>query len=260
MTIVDSIAQRVHVIRAFILRDMRSRYGRSYVAYLVAILWPLTHLVGLTFLVSLMRGNTPLYGDETAVFIATGAIPYILVMYPSRLVSSTIDNNRSLFVFPVVRAIDMLIGRIIIEFLTASVVLALFFAGVSAFGFDIMPKDTQQAGLAILVTIYFSIAFGMLSAIIAALFRFWHVAMAVLMVGLYLTSGIFTPVSTMSSQFRDILWFNPLAHCVEWLRSSYYVGYGEGFISRGYIIWWANGMLFLALLGERFIRGKLFSQ
>lgn len=256
----EAIRNHINVIGAVILRDMRTRFGRSHLGYILAILWPLTHLVGITVIFSMLRRSAPIFGTDNAVFLATGALPYILVMYPSRMTSFAIDMNKSLFIFPVVSALDLIIARATVEFLTAFCVVLIFAAGCLIFGVNIIPRDTSTAATAILATVYFSVCFGLLSTILVALTDFWKTGSAIVMVFAYISSGIFFPMSSLSPRAQSILSLNPLTHCVEWLRSAYYVGYGDSFVSRQYVFWTATVMLFLCLAGERFLRGRLMKQ
>lgn len=255
-----TIRRRLDVIGAIMLRDMRTRYGRSHFGYVIAILWPLSHLTGLTAVFTLLRRSAPIFGTDNAVFLATGVLPYILVLYPSRMTSIAIDMSKALFIFPAISALDIIIARAIVEFLTAFVVIIIFASGCALFGVNLIPNDLRIAAAAIFATVYLSICFGLLSTIIVALLDFWKVLSILLLILAYLTSGVFLPMSTLSPDIQSILSFNPLTHCVEWLRSAYFIGYGETFISRPYVFWTATTMLFLALVGERFIRGRLMLQ
>ena len=255
-----SVKTRLDVIGAVVLRDMRTRFGRSHLGYILAILWPLTHLVGITIIFSVLRRSAPIFGTDNAVFLATGALPYILVMYPSRMTSFAIDMNKSLFIFPIVSPLDLIIARVIVEFITAFTVVILFALGCLMLGIQIIPRDINVASAAIFTTVYFSVCFGLISTILVALTDFWKTASAIVMVFAYISSGIFVPMDTLSAKAQNILSYNPLTHCVEWLRSAYYIGYGDSFISKEYVFWTATVMLLLCLLGERFLRGRLMKQ
>lgn len=253
----NKICHRLNVIGAVILRDMRTRYGRSHLGYVIAIMWPLSHLVGLTTIFTLLRSSAPIFGSDNAVYLGTGILPYILVLYPSRMVSLAIDMNRQLFIFPEIKALDIIIARVVLELITAFIVVVIFSLGCALLGINILPRDPRVAAAAIFVTVYLSISFGLFSTIIVALVDFWKVGLVLLLIVVYLTSGVFLPMATLSPDLQRIFSWNPLTHCVEWLRSAYFLGYGASFISRAYVIWVSTSMLFLALVGERFMRGRL---
>jgi capsular polysaccharide transport system permease protein len=256
--VVEQLRMRWTVIYALMLRDMRTRFGRSYLGYLIAVAWPLTHLVVIVAIGVSVNKLLPIGGDP-AVFIATGVAPYILCLYPSRLMGHAIELNKPLFLFPAVRPLDLILSRAIIEFLTAFLVVALFFCGAYLSGIELMPIDIETGATAILATVYFAIAVGILNTIISSILRFWHVAFIVLMLFLYITAGVLTLPSMMSPTLRGWVSYNPVFQCVEWLRSAYYEGYGDAYLSKSYLLSLATFFLFLGLLGERFIRGKLMA-
>jgi capsular polysaccharide transport system permease protein len=255
---IQSLRLRWAVIYALMLRDMRTRFGRSYLGYLIAIAWPLTHLGAIVVIMSYVNRVLPMGGDPT-VFIATGVTPYVLCLYPSRLMGYAIELNKPLFLFPAVRALDLIVSKAIIEFLTAFVVVSLFALGAYMAGVDLTPIDLETAATAILATVYFAISVGFLNTMISSILKFWHTIFILVMLFLYLSAGIFTLPTSMPQSVQNMLWYNPLFQCVEWLRSAYYEGYGDGMLSKSYLLWVATVCLCVGLLGERFIRGKLLS-
>jgi capsular polysaccharide transport system permease protein len=254
----DQFRARWNVIYALMLRDMRTRFGRSYLGYLIAIAWPLTHLIAIVAVTTFANKILPLGGDP-AVFISTGAMPYILCLYPSRMMGYAIELNKPLFLFPAVKPLDLIISRAIIEFLTAFVVVGLFFFGAFLAGVDLTPIDIEKGATAILATVYFAISLGILNTIISSIISFWPIAFIILMLFLYVTAGVFMLPTALPANIREIVWYNPLFQAVEWLRSAYYEGYGDAMLSKSYFLALATVCLFIGLLGERFLRGKLVS-
>jgi capsular polysaccharide transport system permease protein len=92
---------------------------------------------------------------------------------------------------------------------------------------------------------------------IFVLFRFWGAIFVPLMVLVYLSSGAIVGTANISEEVLWWMWFNPLFHCVEWFRSAFYEGYDDELLSRTYIFAFATFWLFLGLLGERGLRGRL---
>ncbi|WP_440658033.1 ABC transporter permease [Ensifer adhaerens] len=250
------IEQRGRVIFAIMMRDMRTRFGRSHVGYMIAIAWPLVHL---SVLVSMMLyANRVLpFGTDPAVFVVSGVLPYILCLYPARMMGYSVEANRALFLFPVVNVFDVIVARAVIEFLTAFVVAIIFCGALLSFGVDILPVNYSAWAGGVLATVYLSISMGVLNTVISSIFKMWHVAFVLLMFLMYATAGVFVLPSSFSPGVRAFMWYNPLLHCVEWVRSSYYDGYGGEMLSKEFVFWVATSCLMLGLLGERFLRGKL---
>lgn len=253
-----SLASRANIVTALILRDMRTRFGRSHLGYLIAIGWPFVHLSVLVGIMAFVNRLAPIGGDP-AVYVSTGVLPYILCLYPARMMGIALDLNRSLFLFPVLSTFDIIIARAVVEFMTAFVVVILVFIVGASIGVDLMPLDNFVLASGVVTTILLSLAMGLVNVVMASLFGMWHIVFVLLMVIMYMGAGVFVPPSFLPPDLQYYMWFNPLFHSVEWIRSAYYEGYGDENLSKSYLIWTTLICFLLGLMGERFLRGKLLS-
>ena len=249
---------QARVIGALILRDMRTRFGRSYLGFVIAIGIPLGHL--LTLLVSFLVAQrfVPL-GTDRNVFPATGILPYMIVLYPARMTMLAIQANKPLLMFPIVTSSDLIIARAILEVLAAFAVFLIFFAMMSIFDPNIIPPDPATAMIAIFATIYFGFSLGYLSAVLYALTQATLFIQIVLLIGLYISSGAFFIPTALPASIQNVLWFNPLLHSVLWLRSAYYENYGANLLSPIYLIGVSTSVLLIGIASERLTRGKILS-
>ena len=247
---------QARVIGALILRDMRTRFGRKITGWTIMVMWPLSHLLFLMIAYLIAHRVAPI-GTNVTVFIGTGVLPYILCLYPARMIMLCLVQNQPLLLFPPVTAVDVIIARSILEIINAFWVVAVFCLGLFVLDIDFLPMRYGDAILAILATIYLGFSIGFISAILYKLLRAWIVIQIVLLILAYIVSGAVIPVSSLPEQARHWLWFNPLVHSVEWLRSSYYDAYGESILDRSYLIGYATMLLFCGLVTERAVRGRL---
>ena len=246
------------VIGALIVRDMKTRFGRSHLGYLLAIAWPLSHIFGIMG-AQYVSGRVVPIGTDLAIFCATGVLPYMLVLYPGRQLMLAVAVNQPLLLFSVVKTIDMIIARAILEVLTSCFVCIIFFSILYGAGVDLQPIDTSEAIMAILATIYLGISVGFLNVVLFMMLKIvWLIAFILISLLMYVSSGAFLLSSNLSVGVRQILWYNPLFQCVEWLRSAYYDGYSASDLSRGYVLGVASCCLFLGLVGERLFRGRFY--
>lgn len=247
------------LIGAVLLQDMRTRFGNSYLGYLIAIAWPLTHMAVITAIYFVRTQIAPV-GDSPTMFVATGVIPYILCFYPGRTMATAILQNRQLLNIPALQPFHLIVSRSLLEMLNAMVVLALFMFVLYLFEVDITPHDPVEAAKAIAAAIFLGIGLGFLNVVMCSIIgHYFLVFFILIMVGLYLVSGVYVPTWAMPESIREYLYFNPLLHIVEWLRSAYYVSYESESISKIFVVGVAGISLALGLIGERFLRGKFFS-
>jgi capsular polysaccharide transport system permease protein len=257
MTIyLESIGTQLRVIMALVLRDMRSRFSHTFFGYVILVLWPLSHLLMLLLTYLFTRSLVPI-GTSAAVFFATGLLPYILCLYPSRQIAMALVQNQPLLYFPIVKSLDVIIARGVLEIVTAFWVVFLFCILLFIFDVDIMPAQPEEALLAIAATIFFSFSVGVLSAVLFKLVRAWMIILILILIGIYFSSGALFVPSALSETLQYYISFNPLFHCVEWLRSAYYDGYNYGLLNKQYLMGFSAVLLCLGLAIERLARGYL---
>lgn len=245
---------QARVIGALMLRDMRTRFGRTFFGYVITVLWPLTHLLSVMCVYLVARRFFPI-GTSPAVFLGTGILPYVLCLYPARMITMSLVLNQPLLYFPVVKSLDVILARGIVEIVTAFWVVAIFCFILFVFGVDVIPIYPQQALLAIFATIYLGFSIGFAGAVIFKAFRPWMVVVIITLIVMYVTSGALFLPSALPEKIQYYLSWNPLFHSVEWLRSAYYDGYGNNLLDRGYLLGFATLNLFIGLVAERAIRG-----
>ncbi|HWL05935.1 MAG TPA: ABC transporter permease [Xanthobacteraceae bacterium] len=253
--LLNALTVQQRVIGALVLRDLRTRFGRTIFGAIIIVAWPLSHLITLTIVYSFVRKLIPI-GTDVTVFIATGVIPYILCLYPSRMIMLSLQSNKQLLAFPIIKSVDIIAARAVVEIVAAFWVVAIYLLMLTLLDFPVWPQRPEDAVAAVLATIYLAFALGMLSALMYALMRVWigvHILIVILM---YISSGLFFVPSSLPQRLQDVLWFNPMLHAVEWLRSAYYDGYGYGLLDKGYLLGFATAVLFIAMLLERLVRGR----
>ncbi len=255
----DQVAQFRQIMGAVLIQDMRSRFGHSHIGYLIAIAWPLSH-IGVITVAYLFRVTIAPVGDSPTMFIGTGVAPYILCLYPARLVATAIPQNRQLLNIPVIQPLHLIFSRCILETLNAVIVLALFMSVVGLFDIEIWPTDSAEAAKAIGAAVFLGVGLGFFNVVMCALVgQFFLVFFILLMIGLYVFSGVYVPPTAMPESVREYMAYNPMLHLVEWLRSAYYTSYNSELINKSMILWVGGISLTLGLIGERFLRGKFFS-
>lgn len=244
------------ILGALILRDVKARMMGSPWTYLRVIGMPLFHLLTLAAFYSAL-GRSALLGTDKMVFYASGILPFMLFLYPVRSNILAIDDNRPLLVFPRVNPIDLVISRALLEIVNSLIVITVLASALFAFGVDIVPKSPIKTLSGIGMTMLFSLAFCLPNAIISRLVTNWLQACVLTAVGLYISSGALFLPSQMPPIVSEIIYFNPLAHCVEWVRSGYYETYHEGLLDKRYLIGVILALLVIGFSLERFLRGKL---
>jgi capsular polysaccharide transport system permease protein len=252
----DVVKTQVRVIVALILRDLKTRFFGSEFGFLISIAWPLFHILALLG-ISVGLGRMAPYGDNAALWFATGIVPFMAFSYMARFIGLGIVLNKPLLVFPRVKITDILFARAIVEILSAGVVIAILMGIFATFGIDFVPNNPVQAFLALGTCMLLGLGVGVVNAIVAAALPIWITGFALVIIFLWLTSGVFFVAHALPEPLRYAISLNPITHGIEWMRSAYYIGYGSNFIDKRYVLAHAVGWLCGGLLLERSVRGRL---
>lgn len=256
--LVELMRAQGRVLTALILRDIKTRFFGTSWGFLLAICWPLSHAFAVVAINSLAGRSAP-YGDSAVLWFASGTVPFMAFSYMSRFIMLGIILNKALLAFPVVKVTDILFARAILELLSASCVVILTMVILYFMDIDFVPNDLTQACLAMATSMMLGFGFGILNAIIAAAVPGWITGFALLQIVMWIASGVAFNIDGMPEVARYWLSFNPVLQGIEWLRSSYYDGVGEGVLDRPYMVGFALVTIILSLGLERLVRGKILS-
>ncbi len=248
----SSLAIMVRVVAALLLRETRVRFGRAQIGYLWAIIEPLGGVLVLAFAFQLI-GRVPDVGQSLLLFLAIGMLGFSLQRRLAVQLGNAFDANKALLFFPVVKRIDTLIARGILEISTSLLSMVIIIAGLVIIEGVSPPArlDIFVLGIAALALLGFGL--GTLNAILNAHFNSWRHIEGMISRPLFLMSGVFFTPVMLPSALTDILAWNPILHGIEWLRWGYYEGYRPDYISVEYLLGWGLASTLAGLAAERFL-------
>lgn len=253
-TVESTLTTQLRVLNALMLRDMRTRFGRSHWGFLIAVGWPFAH-VFVVVAIMVARGLPTPLGHSTTLFATTGLIPFIGFTYMSRKVMESMMSNKPLLFFPQVKSTDIILSRCFLEMFIfmCSVILCMIL--LFLLGIDPIPVNPEEAIFGLLATVLFSIGLGSVNACIVMFFPGYSMGYVLIVIGLYSLSGAFFVPEFLPKQIYDILTWNPLLHCVTWFRSGYYAGYGAS-AEKTFVIMTGALLLATGFLADRFLVRK----
>jgi capsular polysaccharide transport system permease protein len=253
--VLSLLRAQFNVILAIMLRDIRTRFFGHGVGFLVAIGWPLVHILILLGIFTAFGRSAP-YGESMTVFFATGLVPFMAFSYMSRFTMLSVIMNRPLLAFPAIKLLDIVVARALLEMLGSCCTVIILLIIFWCFDIDFMPMDIVQAVFALGAAMLLGIGFGILNGIIAMAVPTWATGYALIIVVFYIISGITFVPDALPETIRYYLSFNPSLQTVEWMRAAYYEGYST-ILDKEYTISFGALTIFLGLIVERFLRGHL---
>ena len=208
---------------------MITRYGRSWVGYLWAVLEP----VGIILVLSLAFSQvvkSPAIGDSFILFYATGYVPFHFFLETAINTGNSLGVNRALLQLPKVTALDVLISRFILSVVTLVVV------AVVIFGIILMlVSDEVRLGFDHLLAAFFAgtllgLGVGSVNAVVFEFIPSWRQIWGIISRPLFLISGIFFTFEELPISIQTYLQWNPLIHVVGEARKGFYPGYDGGYV------------------------------
>ena len=210
---------------ALILREARTRHGRSRIGYAWAVLEPIAIVAMISALFSGVIGNHAPSLD-IGIFYALGVVQFQFFRHASHFVGLSIEGNTALLNYPTVHEVDTALARLLLDGATY----VLITCGTLAFVILAFHTDGPAhpewmflsfGGLALL-------AFG-IGLNLAAFQRRYEMAMHVwglITTPLFFISALLFSLGALPTPLREILLWNPVAHGVEGFRSGWYPDYG----------------------------------
>lgn len=241
------------VIYAIIMHDIKNRFFGSGLGQIVMILWPFVHILVLLALYTFSGRPTP-YGESLVLYSCTGIIPFIIFSYMSRWIVLSAMTNRSFLNYPIIKPLDLLIARAILEVVNTTMVSILVLLMLVVMGVDPWPNDALQAFAAYGACMFLAFGMGILNGVITTILPLWNIAYTLLIIVSYAASGILFVPSELPEKARYFLSFNPLLQGVEWMRSAFYSDYTTSVLDKGYLLRFGLVSLFIGLVIEKPLR------
>ena len=249
----DAVILQARVIGALVLRETRVRFGRSQFGYLWALANPIAWIVVISMLFDLKGVPAP-YGDNMGLFVALGVVPFRLYGETAKQCGSAISANQALLNFPIVKELDPIIARALLEAATFILIFVIIMSGMIAFTGAPTPNRPLVIGEGLLGISLLGFGVGTINAVIAIKVPSWMNFYRLISTPFLWISGVFYSLESLPPMFRDLLVWNPIIHGVEYVRLGYYQHYRDTHISISYLFAWGLVLTFIGLAAERAIR------
>lgn len=248
------------VWQALLLRESLSRLFARRAAWMWLLLEPAVHIAFLVFIFTVIRVSH-VGGIETALWLMVGMLGFFFFRRTGTQVGNGLGANRSLFAYRQVKPVDTVLVRALLEGLLMLVVSAFILSGAALLGIDARPGDPLAVIEAVFGLWLLGLGFGLVVSVAKELVAELDNLMGMVMMPMYMVSGVIMPLSAIPYPYREWLMFNPVAHGIEAARlgfAPYYHATPE--LSLPYLYGWALGLLFFGLaLHARFAR-RLMTQ
>jgi ABC-type polysaccharide/polyol phosphate export permease len=244
-TLSRSLAVQLRVVKALMLREALTRYGRHNIGFLWLFIEPMIFTVG----VAALWAATRIVHQSQLPIVSFAVTGYSAVLLwrnmPNRCVDSVMPNM-ALMYHRNVKVMDIFVSRIALEAAgatTSFIVLATFF---TALGWMDFPENVPKVFAGWLLLAWFgaalSILLGAWSEQSKAVEKLWHPTTYLV----FPLSGAAANVEALPERVQDFILLLPMVHGVELLREGYY---GSAFHARYDVAYMAMVTGLISLFG-----------
>ena len=157
---------QARVVGSLVLRETRVRYGRSKLGYTWALAEPIFFVTALSA-IFYAGGVRPPHGDNMGVFFATGILPFITFRNIASQMGSSLEANEALLHFPIVKELDTLYARAILETSTSLLVVFIMLSVLIAFFGAPYPNDVVHMAQAYFAMAALGFGVGAINAVVS---------------------------------------------------------------------------------------------
>lgn len=251
--LVKGLKTQVRVVRALMLRETKTLFGKHKLGYL----WAFIQAVFLIFLFWVIRdrGNVlPPFGISPVVFLLGGFIPWLFFSETVSRSLKAIGGNKALLAYPQVFPVDLIIARTLLVSATYLCVMALILMLLGLYGHPVTLDQPATILLSLALTVGLSFGIGTICSALNVMQPTTERVVPMILRIMFFTSGLFFSMSELPLSVQKILFYNPLSHTIELLRSGFANSYPDRFVSLPYVTGFVLVVLGLGLLLERYSR------
>lgn len=255
-SLVQGALSQARVVHAVALRETRTRFGAHQLGYLWALLEPVFWIFTFGGMFWALGRLTP-HGLDLIPFLATGIIPYELVMKTSDRVSSSIEANRALLFYPQVHTLDLALARGGLEIATSIAVFTAIVGGYALWVRELHVDDVLRVLFGMGLAGLLGLALGLVLCASSVLSKSVDRIRGPLFRPLFWISGLFFTADAIPLHIRRYLMWNPILQCVEIVRDGWFTGYRSSEASPAYVLVWIILLAFAGLTLERAVRRRI---
>lgn len=241
----DGLRIQARVIKALILREMHTRYGRENIGLLWLILEPM--LLATTVGIIHARGGHLNSGDIRPVPLALiGYCNFMVFRSIFNRGEGAIEQNLPLMYHRTVKPLDVLLARALLDTAGAWLAFVILMSAAIGLGLTHLPARPGWLIVGMVAMLWIAFAGSLVVAGVTygrkAIGRLVHPFTYIMMP----LSGAFFTLDMLPKALRDVFLYIPLAHIMEILRFGWFHSANDRWFSKTYLMGW---LLCLTLFG-----------
>ncbi len=255
----NPFANTLTVWQALFLREALDRFFGSRAAWAWLLVEPAMHIGFMAGIWGMMRKNS-MGGLNVSLWIILGMLSFFLFRRTAVQTLHALDCNKAFFAFRQVRPFDVSLARAGVEAFSMFFVSVFILGAAALMGLDIVPDDPLTVLLALAGLWLFGLGYGLVTSVCMRLVPDSGHIFQILMMPLYLLSGVIMPLIYIPPPYREWLLVNPLIHGLELVRLGFFANYHTLDVSFAYLYSWALCFFALGLALYKGLETRLVMQ
>ncbi|MBN1141009.1 MAG: ABC transporter permease [Deltaproteobacteria bacterium] len=243
------------VVWALMLRETKTLFGRHKLGYLWAPI-QVAYNIAIFWVIRDLAGFQPPPGLSTATFLIGGFIPFYLFSEAVGGNLNAVGGNRALLTYPQVLPLDLLAARTLLNGAMYLCVMLILLIAAYGLGYRVTAPNPELILAALSLTLLLGFGLGCLCSALNLMWPTTGRIVPMVVRLLFYVSGLFFSVEASPAYLKNILFYNPLSHLIEWLRDGF-SGYASPFVDPPYVVGFTLAATALGLLLERYSRRYL---
>lgn len=239
-----SVRAAARVFVALMIREMITRYGRSWGGYAWAVVEPLAMILILSTAFAQLF-DRPALGSSFLLYYATGYLTFHFFNQIAAQTGLAVQVNRELMQLPAIRPLDAVLARFVLAVLTLVMVLAIILA-IVALSMD-SPLVFDPAGMLVAIgaASLLGLGVGTMNVVLFAALPVWRQVWGLVSAPLMILSAVFYSFDALPERLQAVLWWNPVLHAVGAMRQAFYPFYHGDYVSLAYVCGLGIGLFVL---------------
>jgi capsular polysaccharide transport system permease protein len=210
-------AVQTRVIKALMIRELTTRFGRENIGFLWVMVEPLLFAVLVGMMWSWLKGPNE-HGVGIVAFVASGYIPLTFLRHSFQRSTSIFIANGSLMYHRQIKVTDFVFVRVLIEFIGAMMAWVFITFALGILGLFPIPA---YPGMLVAGWALYGLFILSMCLVIAPLSEMSEVIEKIMPITTYLAipiSGTFTMVAWGTPSVREYMLYSPLINAIEMMR------------------------------------------
>jgi capsular polysaccharide transport system permease protein len=252
--LVNILLDDIAALRMVTLQTLKTKYMRNPMGLLLEFLQPVVICTAHCNFFELT--GRPVPGNQYVTFTLGGFTIWFCFIGCYRQTIKLASRGYGVLALPGVTPMHLCLSTAIWSYFVYFTFAMLVSYPCRLLGLHVMPPDLGLTMMTYGISAAMGFGFGLMVWALAEVIPALGPFIKLFKWAIFVTSGIYDSIVTMSPVIAPYIWYNPLIHLAEYQRLAFYPGYPVYLVSLWYPFYWAVGLVTCGLLCNRALANR----